>query len=203
MSGLPGNKTEVGSTSQPQKTKETLSIPIKKVALLSLGLGCVEAVVDSGSEMTVCHPDVVPPELIAEAEASGEWGSVLLRSAFGEEFTAKTYHVPCRLLKNCDKTVCTPDVLLYCAITPQLTVDKVLLSAEDYTTLEQSRGGVIVPPAVPPGKLGSHFGKTSTSVCVPEEDGLGDALLDMFEESELRLNLSSTSIGRDEFKQKC
>ena len=71
VSGLPGNKTEVGSTSQPQKTKETLSIPIKKVALLSLGLGSVEAVVDSGSEMTVCHPDVVPPELIAEAEASG------------------------------------------------------------------------------------------------------------------------------------
>ena len=153
MSGLPGNKTEVGSTSQPQKTKEKLSIPIKKVALLSLGLGSVEAVVDSVSQMTVCHPDVVPLALIAEAEASGECGSVLLRSAFGEGFTARTYHVPCRLLKNCDKTAYTPDVLLYCAITQQLTADKVLLSAEDYTTLEQSRGEVIVSPAVPPDKI--------------------------------------------------
>ncbi len=98
----------------------------------------VEAIIDSGSEMTVCHPDVLPLRLIEEALASGEVGTVLLRSAFGQEIAAKTLHIPCRLMKETDQTACTPEVLLFCAVSPELSVDKVLLSAEDYAALEQS-----------------------------------------------------------------
>ena len=151
-SEAPGNKTEVSPTPETHRNEDTLTIPLQKVALVSLGRGSVEAIIDSGAEMTVCHPDVVPPELITQAEVNGEHGSVILRSAFGEELPARTYHIPCHLLRGPRNTVCTPAVLLYCAVTPQLRVDKMLLSAEDYATMEQAMGGVVIPPTVPPDK---------------------------------------------------
>ena len=149
----PGNKTEVGLILNPHQNEDTLTLPLKKVVQVSLGRGSVEAVVDSGAEMTVCHPDIIPPEVITEAEVNREHGSVVLRSAFGEELSARTYHLPCRLLRGPGNTACTPAVLLYCAVTPQLKVDKMLLSVEDYNTMKQTMGGIVVPSNVPPDKL--------------------------------------------------
>ena len=134
-----GNKTDVGPSPLKlnQNVNQTLTIPSKKLACLSFGVGSVEAVIDSGSEVTVCHPDVVPSQLITEADDSGECGRVQLRGAFREELVAKTYHIPCWLLEGSERVACTPEIQLYCAVTPKLLVDRVLLSAEDYATLER------------------------------------------------------------------
>ena len=90
-------------------------------------------------------------------------------------------------MKETDQTACTPEVLLFCAVSPQLSVNKVLLSAEDYAALEQSTNCLIVLQTDPSDKIiiqSQVFEPTNCALEVESELSVSVSRLFDFEQSE-------------------
>lgn len=94
----------------------------------------LNAIVDTGAEITVVQESVVPEEFIQAH------GRVSLRAAFGERVEAKLVELPLTLKQGqpvfAEVSQATP---VLCAVTDKLNVSECLLSASDWTALQQSQ----------------------------------------------------------------
>nr|XP_050025119.1 uncharacterized protein LOC126519867 [Dermacentor andersoni] len=133
---------------QPERltARVALENPAAGDRLLCVALNCrgrtMKAIVDTGAEITVVRESAVPPEL------AQSHGSVGLRAAFGERVEAKLVALPLTLKQGqpvFSKVEEATPVL--CALTDRLSVSAdCLLSAEDWSALQQGRDEACEPP---------------------------------------------------------
>ncbi|KAL3193332.1 hypothetical protein MRX96_046774 [Rhipicephalus microplus] len=94
----------------------------------------LNAIVDTGAEITVVQESVVPDEFIQDR------GRVSLREAFGERVEVKLVELPLTLKQGqpvfAEVSQATP---VLCAVTDKLSVSECLLSASDWTALQKSQ----------------------------------------------------------------
>lgn len=114
--------------------------------LIPVSLGCrdkhIEAVLDTGAEITVVRESVIPPDMVQPH------GTVNLTSAFGEKVQAKLAVIPLTMSRECGvfSDVREP-VPVLCALTDRLTARTDCLLSEEAWKLLSEEGafeGVVV-----------------------------------------------------------
>ena len=121
----------------------SILVPKDNSVLVDFGGGPTSCIIDSGSQITVCHPDCIPPHILSSALEHGEVGQVVLRGAFGDEIKSQTFLISCKMVSRNNTLYDTPSVLIYCAVSNRLCEDKVLLSLQDFQSLQQASTGYV------------------------------------------------------------
>jgi len=113
---------------------------IRATGDLRVDLSCkgkpVPGLIDTGTQISVIHPGMLPRHLIQE---SNQRGTVKLKAAFGKAIISDVYLIPFKLIVDVSGRVCDQDLIetyLLCAVTDQLSENRVLLSLDDYNVLK-------------------------------------------------------------------
>ena len=129
ISCMPQARNDNGSENAHFNVKEPTNIELK----VNFGVGSVSCILDTGSDITVLKPSMIPAQFLDE---NIEKSTIKLHSAFGKVVTATLLNIPARLIE--DRHVSKQDVLLTCAVTNGLNRDKALLSLADYRALRSA-----------------------------------------------------------------
>jgi len=106
--------------------------------LVKCGSQILQTLLDTGTEISVLHPDMISEFLDDEVSSRGQ---VKLKGPFGDSHLSDTYVLPLRLISDpsmdhYDED--TPEVFVHCAVTSKLADRRMLLSQEDYSLLRQA-----------------------------------------------------------------
>jgi len=126
--GLSFSVSSITDKSQVSQSVPTVELSCRGRPLSSL--------VDSGTEISIAHPDMIPTHLIKE---SSQRGTVKLKAAFGSSIVSDTYLIPLKLKIDISGEICDPNMretYILCAITDQLSEERLLLSLDDYNVLK-------------------------------------------------------------------
>ena len=105
--------------------------PSQTFITVDFGAGPVECLVDSGCDISVLKPQMLPVGLLASKEGSS---IVTLEAAFGQQRTAKLINVPAHLVDR-QKDTRHSNILLTCAVTSDLNGEVALITVADYESL--------------------------------------------------------------------
>ena len=139
ISCMPQARNDNGSENAHFNVKEPTNIELK----VNFGVGSVSCILDTGSDITVLKPSMIPAQFLDE---NIEKSTIKLHSAFGKVVTATLLNIPARLIE--DRHVSKQDALLTCAVTNGLNRDKALLSLADYRALRSATKDFFPPDEV-------------------------------------------------------
>ena len=105
--------------------------PLDSVVTINFGGDNISGAVDTGSEITVLKPSMIPLELLQNDCAKS---TVNLQGAFGKAVPALLINIPATLVTGKPQHA----VVLTCAVTDFLNQDVALVSLADYETLQES-----------------------------------------------------------------
>ena len=102
-----------------------------QVVTVDFGNGVVDCVVDSGAEISVLKPSMIPLKVMEDA------GSIelVLQGAFGDATSARIVNVPACLVGTLTIGTGSIPALLCCAVSPKLVGEKALITSADYDAL--------------------------------------------------------------------
>ena len=114
-----------------------LSSPEK--VLMRIHGSTVEAIVDSGAQISCVNARLIPDDLLKSKDLK----TITLQGAFNDKHVSKIMELPCKLLRDRDKThVIGNDLYITCAVSEKLASD-CLLSLKDYKALRKIANGFI------------------------------------------------------------
>ncbi|MCI0562863.1 MAG: hypothetical protein MN733_30645, partial [Nitrososphaera sp.] len=109
--------------------------------LVNFGNGLTRCIVDSGADVSVLKPDMVPAKLLIDSEGGA---NISLEAAFGPQRSARLLNVEACLAGDIDGRSKTAGVMLTCAITEELNGSQGLITVSDYEALKQ-QSSVFLP----------------------------------------------------------
>ncbi|MFI5407124.1 MAG: hypothetical protein ACHQ1D_11525, partial [Nitrososphaerales archaeon] len=120
---------------------KTEKVDTNKTVLVDFGIGPIKCIIDSGAEISVVKPDMLPVDGDQSESANT---SVKLLGAFGGATHAKMCNVKSKLVKvDGLESKCAP-IFLTCAVTPDLNGNTALITPSDYENLLENNS-VFVP----------------------------------------------------------
>ena len=130
------SKPKVMDSAEPIEIKSEIDIAVNVWLADSI---VVNGILDTGAQISTIHKDLIPPDLMENAQK----GSVNLQGVFGSPVKAELITLPCKLQKTCSTNFSgdCPCTLITWAMTDQMVEKKILLCLPDFVNLKRATEG--------------------------------------------------------------